>query len=55
MRMILNNGIITPRELVASDLAPVESIQNYQEKTNFMDQIQLIGTWDNNMGLFMSH
>ena len=45
------NNITTPRELVASDLAPVESIQNYQEKTNFMDQIQLIGTWDNNMGL----
>ena len=47
----LQNGITTPRELVASDLAPVESIMNYQEKTNFMDQIQLIGTWDNNMGL----
>jgi hypothetical protein len=26
------NGITTPRELVASDLAPVESVQHYQEK-----------------------
>ena len=41
------------RELVASDLAPKEAIMNYQEKTNFMDQTQIIGTWDNNSGLVM--
>ena len=41
------------RELVASDLAPKEAILNYQEKTNYMDQTQLIGNWDNNNGLVM--
>ena len=48
----LQNGITTPRELVASDLAPVEALMDYQEKSNFMDQVQLLGTWDNNQGLF---
>ena len=48
----MQNGITTPRELVASDLAPVEALMDYQEKSNFMDQVQLLGTWDNNQGLF---
>ena len=47
----MQNGITTPRELVASDLAPVEALMDYQEKSNFMDQVQLLGTWDNNQGL----
>ena len=41
------------RELIASDLAPKEAIMNYQEKTNYMDQMQLVGSWDNNDGLLM--
>ena len=39
--------------LLLQILAPKEAIMNYQEKTNFMDQTQIIGTWDNSGGLVM--
>ena len=46
-----NTGVA--RELTAADLAPKEAFMNYQEKTNYMDQMQLIGTWENNSQMLM--
>jgi len=48
----MQNGITTPRELVASDLAPVEALMAYQDKRTFVDQVPLLGTWASNPGLF---
>ena len=40
-------------EFDASDIGPREAYVNYQERKSDLDQFQLIGTWDNNEGLFM--
>ena len=40
-------------EFDSSDIGPREAYVNYQERKSDLDQFQLIGTWDNNEGLFM--
>ena len=45
--------ILGVSEFDASDIGPREAYVNYQERKSDLDQFQLIGTWDNNEGLFM--
>ena len=40
-------------ELEANDMAGREAYINYQDRRSELDQFQLIGSWDNNQGLFM--
>ena len=40
-------------EFDSSDLGPREAFMNYQHRKSDLEQIQLIGTWDNSQGLVM--
>ena len=40
-------------ELEANDMAGREAYINYQDRRSDLDQLQIIGSWDNNDGLFM--
>ena len=40
-------------ELEADDMAGREAYINYQDRRSDLDQLQIIGSWDNNDGLFM--
>ena len=40
-------------EFDTSDMGPREAYVNYQERKSDIDQFQLIGTWDNNDGLYI--
>jgi hypothetical protein len=40
-------------EFDSSDMGPKRGICNYQERRSELDQFQIIGSWDNNQGLFM--
>ena len=40
-------------EFDASDMGPREAYVNYQERKSAIDQFQLIGSWDNNEGLYI--
>ena len=36
-----------------SDMGPSEAIVHYQDRDSNLEQFQMIGTWDNNDGIFM--
>jgi len=40
-------------EFDSSDIVPREAYINYQERRSDLDQLQIIGNWDNTQGLFM--
>ena len=40
-------------EFDSSDIGPREAYINYQERRSDLDQLQIIGNWDNTQGLFM--
>ena len=45
---------INVTEFDGSDMGPRQAFLNYQERESELDQLQLIGTWDNNDEIFMS-
>ena len=45
---------INVTEFDGSDMGPRQAFLNYQERESELDQLQFIGTWDNNDEIFMS-